>query len=100
MTFEELIEDFCNNKMFVKVNNDAEKTDVVQILENSIDVDQPYTKSFDYEYPYVGWIGGHVCGYSSSPSCREWSITFQEFMSIYNGDMIVEIDVPSLMELV
>lgn len=99
MTFEEFIEDFCDHKMFVKVNNDTEKTDVVQILENSIAIDQPYTKSFDYEYPYVGWIGGHVCGYSS-PSRREWAISFQEFISIYNGDMIMEIDVPSLMELV
>ena len=99
MTFEEFIEDFRDNKMFVKVNNDAEKTDVVQILENSIDVDQPYTKSFDYAYPYVGWIGRHVCGYSS-PTRREWSITFQEFLSIYNGDMIVDVDVPSFMELV
>lgn len=99
MTFEEFIEDFCDHKMFVKVNNDTEKTDVVQILENSIAIDQPYIKSFDYKYPYVGWMGCHVCGYSS-PSRREWAISFQEFISIYNGDMIMEIDVPSLMELV
>ena len=99
MTFEEFIEDFCDERAFVRVHNNVEKAEVVQILENSIDVDKPYTNAFDEEYPYVGWFDDHICGYSHS-LCKDGDMEFDEFMSISRGDMCMEVDVQSLMELI
>lgn len=99
MTFEEFIEDFTDERAFVRVHNNVEKAEVVQILENSIDVEQSYTKPFDEEYPYVGWFDDHICGYNHA-LCKDGDMEFDEFMSVYRGDMCMEVDVQSLMELV
>ena len=98
MTFEEFIEDFTDERAFVRVHNNVEKAEVVQILENSIDVEQYYTKPFDEEYPYVGWFDDHICGYNHA-LCKGGDMEYDEFMSIYRGDMFTEVDIQSLMEL-
>lgn len=98
MTFEEFIEDFCDERAFVRVHNNVEKAKVVQILETFIDVEHPYIKPFDEEYPYVGWFDDHICGYNHA-LCKGGDMEYDEFMSIYRGDMFTEVDIQSLMEL-
>lgn len=98
MTFAEFIDNFTDERAFVRVHNNVEKSEVVQILENSIDIERPYTKLFDEEYPYVGWFDDHICGYNHA-LCKDGDMEYDEFMSIYRGDMCTEVDIQSLMEL-